>query len=548
MNAPSKINFASPVLLRLGEVYLCLGLFIFFTGFTPSWLLSPKTIAAYPLYHRIYVTGIFLSSILYLKTLWTLRTQKNFPPSFLQRSLEGCLSKPQILLWILFAVLSVTWTLASWIRHDALHSSFDLAIFVQAIWNTTQGDWFYSSIKGGICLMGDHFSPFLAFFSIPYKLWPDPKNLLLMQSLGAASSVIPLYHLSKLRLQSTNAALAFVLAFALYLPMRNAVRFDFHPEVAGIAIWFWAYFFMVQKQYLQASLALLLGLLLKENAAGPAAALGLLILMNRQWKLGLFWTFIPVLYLIACIHWIIPYFNQEPYFYWSGNFGAWKDQGAGALIKHFLRPESLAYLIKIFAPLALFSFFSPTYFVLTLPALAQNLLSRNEMTHSIFFHYTAFLIPGVFISAVEGARRFMSQSKQPLLTLKKTTWALVLASILMAGVSDIYIATQAWLQRTPQSEAVHRFLRNSPIPPEASVRTHEFLAPHFANRKHLFIYENNHPREGASLQAKQADYVILLSSLLSSNFQAEIQALKDLGYRLQSDSDEIFIFKRESSL
>ena len=81
--------------------------------------------------------------------------------------------------WLVFFVSSATWTLSSWIRHEVFHTSFDMAIFVQAVWNTLQGNFLYSSIKGGICLLSDHFSPILVLLTVPYKLWTDPKCLLL---------------------------------------------------------------------------------------------------------------------------------------------------------------------------------------------------------------------------------------------------------------------------------------------------------------------------------------------------------------------------------
>ena len=93
-----------------------------------------------------------------------------------------------LLLLILTLIYIAIMSEVSILRHLS-GAGGDVAIFVQAIWNGTQGDFLYSSIKGGICLLGDHMSPILAFVIPFYRLWPDPILTFILQAITIGSGV-----------------------------------------------------------------------------------------------------------------------------------------------------------------------------------------------------------------------------------------------------------------------------------------------------------------------------------------------------------------------
>ncbi|HTL48795.1 MAG TPA: DUF2079 domain-containing protein [Verrucomicrobiae bacterium] len=438
---------------------------------------------------------------------------------------------------VLFALSAEVWGASAWLRHDVLHSSFDLAIFAQAVWNTAHGAFLYSSIKGGICLLGDHFSPLLALFALPYAVWPDPRNLLLLQAIAAASSIFPVYLLA--RKKCPALALSFAAAFVLYLPVRNAVRFDFHPEVAAMPLFLWAYYFLDGGKTRKASLFLLLALLSKENAALVTFALGayaFCFLPGRR-SFGLGWMAFSAVYFFAAVRFWIPAFSGQDYAYLSGNFMAWKDQGLSALARQLANAGTVSYLAKIFAPLGWLSLLDPPSLLLTLPMLAQNLISRNEATRSIFFQYTAFLTPFVFISAVEGAARMKSARWLP--------YYVIAASLLCAGVSELYVIQVTRSYDNAHTRLVRDYLRK--IPSNESLRTHEFFAPHAADRKELHIYENQHPREGGSARALAATTVAVDETLLGEKAAADFAQLAAAGYALEFESGTFKVFRKKEA-
>jgi uncharacterized membrane protein len=434
---------------------------------------------------------------------------------------------------ILFVLLTWVFTVSSWARHQVFHTSFDMAIFTQAVWNTAHGHFLYSSIKGGICLLGDHFSPILAVLAVPYRFWPDPKILLFFQAAAAAACVFPLDQLARMELRRKTFAFLMVLTFALYLPVRNAVRFDFHPEILAMPLLLLAFVDMRRGRLIRSSLYLMLALSTKENAALVTFMTGFYALIfAKKRAYGLFWMAFSILYFFFIIKVIIPQLAPQGYFYLDANFLAWKREGAPALIQHLAQPSSLAYLVKIFMPVGFISFLDFPSFLLTLPMLAQNLLARNDAARSIFFQYTALLTPFVFISAVYGAKKILKK--------KWGSYYLLFCAILMAGVSESYVIHEHQSKETPHLQAVRRHL--SQIPPEVSVRTHEFFAPHVAHRKELHIYENQHPMEGGSAAAQQAAYVAVDNALLGSSAAEKLAELRQRGYEEKISDGGFHIF------
>jgi uncharacterized membrane protein len=527
----------------MGELVFLLLIVFYFSGGLPflpaSWIAvfdaTPK------IYRKLLAYAAGLTVILGLALFeWARRDKEISGRSLLTRVIGTW--KSASIFWIIgfFTLFGSWWTASSLLRHFAFKTSFDMAIFTQAVWNTAQGEWFYSSIKGGICLLGDHFAPLLALLALPYRIWPEPGLLLMIQAFAVASCVFPLARIVRKSGQSPSWGVLYCLAFALYLPVRNAVRFDFHPEVVAMPFLFWAFAFLEEKKTVSASIFLALALMAKENMATVAFMFGFYACIKRRKSLrfGIFWILMSSIYFYAVVHFFIPKLSGEPYFYLRGNFTPWLKAGWGPFAKHVFQPSTLEYIGKIYGPLAFTSVLAPTSFILTLPTLAQNILSRNEMTRSLFFQYTATLTPFVFISSVMALAKVRSYRRY---------WAygILLTAVLMSGVSEVYPMRRQWITLTPHTLRVEKILRA--IPAGDSLRTHEFYAPHAANRKELHIYENNHPKEGGSWKARHADYVVIDKALLGERYPADIRFLLENGYMLQSENDGLAILKILSS-
>lgn len=428
-------------------------------------------------------------------------------------------------------------------RHDVFHSGFDMAIFSQAIWNTVHGNFLYSSIKGGICLLGDHVSPILALLAPLYAIWPNPSSLLLAQSIALGACLFPIAYLAKHEELDSKLIIALIISYALYLPTRSAGRFDFHPELLADPLLIFAFLFLKQKKLLFSSLCLCIALTAKETLCAPIAMFSLYAcFFERQWRFGLMWIIFSVGYFFFAINWILPRYSLDPYFYLRGNYAA---GGSGFNLYHLILQalsfKNLIYLIKLFLPLGLLPFFAPAQLLLTLPILAQNLLARNENTTSIFFHYTASLTPYIFISYIYGLKSITKWVSNKSVQI----FIIMAPAILMMGVSDYYIYQTYSRKANLHTQEIHSTIKN--IPSIFSVRTHEFFAPHLSNRKKLYIYENNHPKEGGSIDAMNADLIILDKVWLGENALDKFNLILKSNYTLAFEKNGLLIFQNNSS-
>ena len=449
---------------------------------------------------------------------------------------------------ILFIYMAVVMSFSSLARHNAFGSSFDLAIFAQAIHNTWNGSFLDSSIKGGICLLGDHVSLISAFLAPLYAIWDDASVLLIVQAIAAASSVFPIYLIGREVFEDEKLPILFVITYVLYLPIRNAIRFDFHPELLGDPLLLWSFYFILKNRLVLASLFLLLVLTTKETACGPVAILGLWTWWFEKKKIfGVSWLLVSIVSFFLMVFVVAPYFAHQSYFYLGGNYLSWT-KDFGGFIQHLFQLSTVKYIKKIFLPLGLFSLLSPSTLILTFPILFQNLAAKNLLARSTFFQYTAFLTPFVFVSAIYGFkncanwikdRKFLDHSKIKILT---GGW-LILWSLIFSGNSEFQIIQGYRAADEPHFHYVRTFLKT--IPSDRSVRTHEVLAPHLANRKELYIYENQHPFEGGSEKAQNATYVILDRRFLGGNQQDKLRELEARGYQILHEHDGFYVYAKD---
>ena len=514
------------------DFFLIFTTFIYITGGT-FFIQPPLTelVKEKPWVHRLAISVLLAAVLIWF---W-LRLRCKLKPSWILNRLSQIDFSNRIWLWSLFLIFTVTGTLSAWTRHRAFQTSFDMAIFIQAIWNTLHGSFLYSSIKGGVCLLSDHFSPILLLYTIPYRVWPDPKCLLLFQTLLAAAAVFPLFCLANEYLQSKKWALSFVAAYILYLPVRNAVRFDFHPEMIALPLIFWSFYGILKKRLVFSSLTLALILLTKENAALTVFGIAsYAAIFKKHWVFGIFWGIFSAVYFFLVIYFIFPHVFDTDYFYLQGNYQVWGQAGIKEFLKHLFSSSSLFYLVKIYAPLGFLSFLSAPTFLMNLPVLAQNLMATNPMFRSIFFHYTIYLTPFVFISALDGAKLISNWKGGPAYFL--------ISTLLFSGISEIYIISEQSRFLSKRNDATGEYL--SKIPSDQSVRTHEFFAPHVAHRKKLYIYENQNPKEGLSKEALNADWIILDESLLGGGAEIHLQKIESQGYHRQPSLAGLFVYQK----
>ncbi len=134
--------------------------------------------------------------------------------------------------FILYSALAV-------LRHESYHSfGFDLALFDQVFWNTTQGRPFESTMSQALpvphSLLGDHFSPIFLVLMPFYYAFPHPETLLVIQTFALALGAWPVYLLARLKLPP-GYALAWVAVYFLFVPLAFINLYDFHEVALSVA-------------------------------------------------------------------------------------------------------------------------------------------------------------------------------------------------------------------------------------------------------------------------------------------------------------------------
>jgi len=446
----------------------------------------------------------------------------------------------------LFLIYASVSTAVGWARHTALETrAFDLGIFAQVIWNTLQGEWLYSSLKGGICLLGDHVEAILFLMAPFYALWPDPKMLILLQAIAAGLCIFPIAYLAKEKIQNRWFELALVLAYFFYLPTRNALREDFHPEVLVDVLWLAAFIFLERKRIVLFLLAVLVAVLAKENMMGIAFMLGFYAAVwKKERKLGIGLMAVSMAAFAWEIFWLVPRLSKGLYFY-RGVYSHLLQNPVSGLAASLLNPEAGEYFVKIFSPFLFLPFFHLPTLSLTFPILFQNIISRNPVTRSLAYHYTSGLTPFLFIAAIYGFCRLREQI--PWIAQRQGLLAgiFLFVALLRSGPSEYYYFSEIVSHRSPHRDFIREELKK--IPQEASVFTHNNLIAQIANRRevHQFNY-SPHPNKVEMARELKTDYVIFEREFWELGTEPLEEALKDLkglGYRSELERDGFYILE-----
>lgn len=448
---------------------------------------------------------------------------------------------------VFFVIYAVMMAAVGFERQLALETrAFDLGIFAQAVWNTFQGNFFFSSIKENINLMGDHISPIL-FATVPfYAIWPDPRMLVLLQAVAAASAFFPLAMIARNKLKDPSLVLIFLLMFFFFQPMRAALHEDFHPELLAEPFLWWAFLFLDKGRILRFLVCLAIAVTGKENFFGIAFMLGFYAFVWEKMR----WTGFVVMGLSALLFfwetkWLVPHLVGAPYFY-GGNYSQMFADPIHGIFLKFFGAESLGYVLKIFSPFLFLPFFHVSTLILIFPVLFQNLLTANGSMRSFNFHYVTGMTPFLFISTIYALSTLRDRKAWVSKHLAWIGFALLFVSVLRSGPSEYWFFWSIHSHRSAHTDMIRERLREIPV--EARVLTHNTLIPQLCNRQFVYQFSYN-PTPLKLKHAKHyaADYVIWDRKYWEPNTLSLEETLADApsaGYSVFFERDGFYILKR----
>jgi len=465
---------------------------------------------------------------------------KNFPLNIISKAFKpgdaAKLSFCVLFLFLIFSALSIA-------RHFSLSSgSSDLGIFDQAIWNASQGGVLFTSLMGNMNLLGYHFYPILYVFVPFYKIWPSPVVLLVLQAFLLATAIIPLYLIARDKLKNRLLIYAFIISYMLSNAARGVALSDFHTECFIIPLLFWIYYFLIKRINVLFFFCIFLLLLCKEDVVFLISALGIFaFFFQKRQKMG------TALFLLGISLWfietkfIIPYFNPyHKYMYMDRlPFGPTYSDNMNMLItdplsiiRFIFTGKKIEYCVKLFGPLGFVSFLSPSHYILIAVPLLKNLLETANFSgfYNITSHYTAAILPFIYISAICGSAWLADKIRYRKKFLILSCF-IIFSSLMFYGKTDGHKLTR-FLNTIRVDGCLRKISYLKNIPAGASAATNFNLVPHLSHRKYIFEWS---PQSKASYVTEYVAVDMNLLESLTKEGIAEIgpyfKDIADKGYK-----------------
>ncbi|MBN1977756.1 MAG: DUF2079 domain-containing protein [Anaerolineae bacterium] len=427
-----------------------------------------------------------------------------------------------IWLCVLMLVYVATYATLSIVKHDNFHSfTLDLGIMTQVTWNTAHGRLFETSLDRAMdteligSYMGNHVRPLLLFLAPLYRLWPDPRVLLSMQSIVLAVGAVPLYWIARRNLKRPILHYVLVIVYLLYPALGFINLFDFHPVAFCVPALLFAYWALLEERKILFWAMILLTLSTKEELVVPVAAFGVYCLFFSAWRRRGVWLLgTAIAWAFLCFIVIIPAANEGRAYrffdLWSrlpflGELGSSGGGSGGALFS----VDSAYFVAHLLIPLGFLPLFGPELFAVSWPSFAYLLLSDRAALHQVGFQYPAVLIPWLFLATIQGLSRLERRLRLRHDLKKWLPVSLLLIGTLGANLPFNPVRT-SWLSgyfmHMPQHEQIEAAM--ALIPPRAGVATVNPFGPHLANRRCLIGLEKYTTGLNMDHMA-EVDYVLL---------------------------------------
>jgi uncharacterized membrane protein len=470
-------------------------------------------------------------------------------------------------LWLLVLTVTIIYSSLSILRHRHFTSgAYDLGIFDQVIWQYSQFQAPYSSVRSNLLtenLLGDHFHPILALLSPLYWFTDNVEALLVAQALLFAIAIIPIFLFTEKRLGKV-AAYLFAISYSLFWGIQKAVEFDFHEIAFAVPLLALAIYFIDEKRWKAYFICLALLLLTKENLSVTVFFFGVYLLAMRQFKQGLISIVAGIIWFFAAVKIFIPFFIEPStmrvdrggsyYRYWSFNqFGPDPLSALVTIIKNpllviqtlFSPGTKLRTYWYIFHPFLFLAFFSPL-FILALPLLMERFLSEGAHFWGTDFHYSAVLAPVLVMASVDGLCRItrrIKKIKAQYLIIPASSLVLILNLYLLPQFPLWNLTSPAYWRMSASDLAGRRAV--SLIPPTVSVAAQAPVTPHLSHRRMIYVLN-------PLTIIPDSDFIIAsdrVSSFPFPGFQDikyYLNAQEARGYRKIFEQEGWVVLKRES--
>ena len=408
-----------------------------------------------------------------------------------------------VVITIVAVIFFLVWTWTSYARWaDFQYRSFDLAYYVQAIWQLIHGR-FDVSVEN-VPLLGNHVEPIVFLIAPLLAIFRHPMVFVVAQNATLASMGPVSYSIAR-RLGFDDKRGCLLGIAILLAPAAGFIALhEFHPEALT------APFLLLM---LQARMTKSLGrhwlwfvavLACKENMA-PLLAIycTTFFILERDRTLAercrwYAWPMsVAIIWLVICVRVITPALN-------SGNIdylGLYDRLGTSAgniLVNALARPQLIGRTLLgslthgnlvwgLLFPFLCLPLLRPRWILIATPILLQHLLSWRSSEWMIHLHYGAPLLALFWIASVEAITAFDRWKLPPLLP-RIVPWLIVLACVIaqfwLGLLSAIVSNNGDWLKGAAERARKNAFIAQ--IPSTSSVVAPLPYLSHLAMREKLY--------------------------------------------------------------
>ncbi|MEU8561380.1 DUF2079 domain-containing protein [Streptomyces cyaneofuscatus] len=387
------------------------------------------------------------------------------------------------------AVLCGLYFLYSYLQYSRFGSpSWDLGIFEQEVRAYADLRAPIVDIKGpGYLILGDHFSPIVALLAPLYWLWPSAESLLFAQAAFFALGAVIVGRTTQ-QLLGGRSGLCVTVAYGLSWGIQEAVKSDFHEIAFAVPLLALVCRALLLKRYTAALLWSLPLVLVKEDLGATVAVVGfLLFVYGRRLQGALLAAFGVVAFVVTLMVLIPAASSAGTYDYWqkidkNGEQDVSMLDSVLGVLNSSTKIEMLVFLLGITAFMALRSPLT----LLIVPTLGWRLLSQDSNHWGMVWHYSAILMPVLFLAMADGVRRSRASDRPWLASYAKTV---VPVSVAIAVAMTQHLPLRDLLRpdsyRTDaRTEAAREALKA--IPAGARVETDITLMAHLTSDRTVY--------------------------------------------------------------
>ena len=452
-------------------------------------------------------------------------------------------------------------------------AGYDLGIENNLVWNAAH--WNAPLFKTSIHAAGPngthlglHETYISYLFALPYRLFPRPEALLVLQSVLIGAAAFPLYTFARRHLGAWTACFV-ALLFLFNAPVHGSNLYYFH-YLPFAPLFLWTTLALLEaRRDRWAAVAIVLTLANREDMSALLVVVGAyLLLTGERPRAGLIVAAIGAAYFVIVKLMVMPHFlgGATAYVHQYKDLVPEGEQGFGGVLKTvfgnpgytattILEQRKALYLLQIMAPLAFFPWRRPIGLLCTLPGFFFTILgTRYPALTRLGFQYTAYWTSFLFLAVVANLRWFdraADAAPTPGMAVEvrgsRRAWMVAMTAATLVTcyqLGPVFQQNTSWagflplrVEITPTDRARHYDLYAliAQIPADASVAASEMLVSQVSSRKNAYTLEHGY---------FDADYLLARVPPSVTDRDHLVAALRSGAYGLVAERGDFVLFRR----